>query len=171
MTATAYPHPAALPVDQLLLGCDIQFGRTSGPGGQHRNKVETACRIVHRETGLLGQADERRQREQNRRQAIFRLRVNLAIDLRLPPPTEPSRLWMDRNHGGRIAVNPEHEDFPALLAEALDQCCEHRYDLPTTAKILAVTGSQLLKFIAKAPKALAKVNGKRKQLGKPTFKL
>ena len=35
-------HPAALPFDALLKECEVRRLRRSGPGGQHRNKVETA---------------------------------------------------------------------------------------------------------------------------------
>ena len=62
-------HPAALSDDALMKQCDVHTGRTSGPGGQHRNKVETAVRIVHRPTGLDGQAGERRRQIENRTMA------------------------------------------------------------------------------------------------------
>ncbi len=30
----------------------IEFYRGSGPGGQHRNKTSSACRITHKITGI-----------------------------------------------------------------------------------------------------------------------
>ena len=36
--------------------CLITRGRASGPGGQHRNKVETAISILHKQSGQVGQA-------------------------------------------------------------------------------------------------------------------
>jgi peptide chain release factor 2 len=39
----------------------IERMRGSGPGGQHRNKVETMVRITHLPTGLQAQADTRSQ--------------------------------------------------------------------------------------------------------------
>lgn len=52
---------------------DIQFFRDSGNGGQHRNKVETAVRIIHRESGAIGQATEDRSQHRNKQMAFKRL--------------------------------------------------------------------------------------------------
>ncbi|MCY2992774.1 MAG: peptide chain release factor-like protein [Planctomycetota bacterium] len=52
-------HPAALAIDQLLRECQIVRTRRSGPGGQHRNKVETAVVITHLPSGVKGEASER----------------------------------------------------------------------------------------------------------------
>ena len=40
---------------------DVYTARGSGPGGQHRNKTDTAVRMVHRPTGLTSYADGRSQ--------------------------------------------------------------------------------------------------------------
>ena len=73
-------------LDKLARQCDITFHRASGPGGQHRNKVETAVRVVHRPTGLIARASERRSREQNRREALKRLAEKIALRSRRPKP-------------------------------------------------------------------------------------
>src|SRR5262245_42828913 len=90
------PHPAALEVEQLLAECVSRRQRRSGPGGQHRNKVETAVVFTHQPTGIVGQASERRSQEANRTEAIRRLRINLALEVRREAALQPSTLWQSR---------------------------------------------------------------------------
>lgn len=168
-------HPAALPIGPLLADCEITRGRASGPGGQHRNKVETAVSIRHRPTGLVGQASERRSQEENRREAVRRLRLRLAVEHRtvtpgpLDVPLEASDLWQARcdPKTGRIACNLRHADFPAVLAEAMDALAARRYDPARVASVLHCTASQLVKLLAKHPPALVAVNAARQRLGQP----
>jgi peptide chain release factor len=52
--------------------------RTSGPGGQRRNKVRTAARATHRPSGTVVVVDTERYFDRNRRIALDRLRERLA---------------------------------------------------------------------------------------------
>ena len=159
-------HPAAQPVDLLLRACRIRRERRSGPGGQHRNKVETAVVIEHLPTGTRGEASERRSQEQNRIRAVFRLRVRLALGIRFPIDDlgryKPSPIWKSRLSGRRVSVSREHDDFPALLAEALDAIVAAEFRLPSAAAVLGTTSSQLVRFLAQEPAALAIVNANRR---------
>ncbi len=69
------------PTDRASLerDCDIEFLRASGNGGQNRNKVETAVRLVHRPTGLMVVATERRSQAQNREAAFERMAGKLEV--------------------------------------------------------------------------------------------
>ena len=160
-------HPAALPLEELLKQCEIERKRRSGPGGQHRNKVETAVVITHRPSGIQGQASERRSQDLNRQMAVQRLRVQLAIHVRAPaPPDKPqSDLWASRVHGRQLAVSSEHADFPALLAEAIDSVDSAGYDLAQAAERLGVTSSQLVKLLKLAPEAMLRLNEERAARG------
>ena len=83
----------------LLAQCEVQVHRASGPGGQHRNKVETAIRLVHGPSGVSVEGKDQRSRTQNLRIALGRLRDKLARRAYRPPPrhaTRPSRASKER---------------------------------------------------------------------------
>ena len=162
-------HPAELSDEQLMQECEQRMLRRGGPGGQHRNKVETAVALTHLPTGITAEANERRSQVDNRRNAIFRLRVNLALQHRSVPPindlTNPSERWCKRANKGRIRIGATHEDFPSLLAELLDYLTVVEFDLPRAAEHFDVTSSQLIKLLKEHPPALGMVNTFRLEHG------
>ena len=159
------PHPAALSDEELLKQCRLGKRRTGGPGGQHRNKVETCVELTHLDTGVAAHAGERRTVHENKRVALFRLRLALAIHHRgVPVPLDPfgdtrSPLWKSRtNREGRIVCNPSHRDYPALLAEALDVIEAASGDPRNAAARLLCSPSQLVKLVKDHPPALERWN-------------
>ena len=52
---------------------DIQTFRAGGKGGQNQNKLETGVRIVHRESGAVGESRTHRTQGRNKREAFARL--------------------------------------------------------------------------------------------------
>ncbi len=160
-------HPACLNPAALLAACEERRVRRSGPGGQHRNKVETGIVLHHRPTGVEAEANERRSQAENRQNALTRLRLKLALEIRVDrnAASVPSRLWQRRCQGNRIVVSRTHADFPALLAEALDTVASHGLDVKAAAIRLGCSASQLVKLLKAEPAALAGVNAQRRQLG------
>jgi len=161
-----YDHPACLEIEKLAADCEIKRTRASGPGGQHRNKVETAIVVKHISTGVIGQAGERRSQRENRTVALGRLRVSLAVEVRSgQTSSSPSELWRSRCRGGRINVGRQHFDFACLLAEALDQIESTDFQLAAAAERLGCSTTQLIKLIKMEDKALMLVNRRRQQAG------
>ena len=169
--ASSTVHPAALAPEALERQCKIQMTRRSGPGGQNRNKVETAVVLIHGPTGLRAQASERRSQGENRAVALRRLRLALAIAIRTPIDAgrlsayAPSACWVNRCRGGRIVVSPDHEEFPALLAEALDVLHAASFEPRIAAGALGCSPSQLIKLIKDEPRALGLINEERHKNG------
>lgn len=169
-------HPAALDPAVLEAQCEFQATRRSGPGGQNRNKVETAVVFKHRPTGISAQASERRSQAENRQVALHRLRLELAIAIRCPVRKSAdgsfaqSDLWQQRCRGGRLEVNPRHDDFPALLAEAVDVLSACDDDPKAAATLLGCSPTQLIRFLKGAPQALTSINQRRRQTGRHAFK-
>ena len=166
-------HPATLEDRALLRQCDVAYGRTSGPGGQHRNKVETGVSIVHEPTGIAASAGERRSQSQNRSRAIGRLRRKLAVQVRTrtdPDSHRPGECWSRRRQGRTISVNPHHRDYPALLAEALDVIVARGFDVAGAAGVLGVSMSQLAKLVKHDKHAFAEVNRGRAERGLPPLR-
>ena len=56
----------------------VESMRSSGPGGQHTNKTQSAVRITHVLTGLSAVAQEERSQHRNRKLALARLLAKLA---------------------------------------------------------------------------------------------
>ncbi len=160
-------HPARLEDDALLAQCRVGKTRSSGPGGQHRNKVETKVVLTHEPTGLLAQAGERRSAVENQHVAVFRLRLALAVQVRCPVPAGECRseLWLERCKGGRIACNPEHRDFPSMLAEALDVLTACKLDPGKAGLRLGCSASQLVKLLKDHPHAFERWNRERVERG------
>lgn len=161
------PHPASIQPDTLLAQCDVIRGRVSGPGGQHRNKVETAITLTHRPTRVVGYASERRSQAENKHVALKRLRVNLAVEVRQPvdPAAPASALWKSRLRNGRIVMSTGHADFPAILAEAMDMLAASGLDVGASAAALGCTPSQLIKLLQDEPRAIRWLNDARQRAG------
>lgn len=78
------------PTDRASLErvCEIEPTRGSGPGGQHRNKVETGVRVTHRPSGIVVLATRHRSRERNLDDAYERIAARLE---ELQRPVTPRR--------------------------------------------------------------------------------
>ena len=62
-----------------------------------------------------------------------------------------------------MSVNPTHQDFPALLAEALDRLDAAEWDVALAAEQSGISTSQLTRFVKLEPRAFALLNQKRQE--------
>jgi len=114
--------------DKLLAECTVETYRASGPGGQHRNKTESAIRLTHRPTGVAVTATERRSQHENRHRAIARLRKAIAVRIREPiaPPAAPGGMPTLSSRGHASASGKAHAQptagwacHPAIATQAV----------------------------------------------------
>src|SRR5436190_17631664 len=76
---------------RLARDCDIEPYRSSGPGGQKKNKTESSVRVRHRPTGITRVATESRSQTRNRERALERVWEELQRRRRKPKPRVASR--------------------------------------------------------------------------------
>ena len=166
-------HPASVDDDVLLADIVSARGRSGGPGGQHRNRRDSAVTLRHTPTGIEISATERRSQMDNRRVAWRRLRLKLARRVRRRINTNqytPTDLWQQRRQGNKISVSPKHPDYPPLLAEAMDVIEARAWDVGGAAGTLEITMSQLVRLVRHDRGAFERVNKGRTNRGWPALK-
>ena len=154
-------HPARIAESDLLRDCQTKTGRRGGPGGQHRNKVETAVVVTHVPTGIAAEANERRSQAENLKVAVWRIRMKLACEIRtegVVGDVQPSDLWQERLSGRKLKINSQHSDYPSLVAEALDAIAICAGDVRAAAEQLGTSQSQLCKLLREHYPALSAMN-------------
>ncbi|KAH9726299.1 RF PROK I domain-containing protein [Citrus sinensis] len=73
------PNYLELTDDELFRECEMDAYKSSGPGGQQRNKRESAVRLKHMPTGVIAHAAEDQSQHKNRPSSVN-------LDAYSPPP-------------------------------------------------------------------------------------
>jgi peptide chain release factor 2 len=77
-SVTVYPViDDSIDIDINPADVDVSFARSSGAGGQHVNRTESAVRLVHKPSGIVIFAQEQRSQHQNKEIAYKRLKARL----------------------------------------------------------------------------------------------
>lgn len=132
--------------DDLLTRCTVRRGGASGPGGQHANRHATGVTLTHNPTGIVSQHHVHRDSRRNLKEALFRLRLRLALELR----GQSNLDWLARFRGpeGRLKVSPNNAQYPRVIACCLDALAVADYAMHPAAETLGCTISQMAKCFA-----------------------
>ena len=144
------PDTGAAPSDTALLAeCDVATYRASGPGGQHRNKVESAVRLRHRPTGVTVIAEESRSQAENRVRALRRLRRALALRVRHPLEAEgaPAAVQAAIDRAGRLRIGQRDVRYLPAAAAVLDLLQALEGSVSAVAERLGLTTGNVSTFL------------------------
>ena len=78
--------------EDLLRECEVETFRSSGPGGQHVNKTESAVRLRHVPSGIVVSSQQERSQHRNKVLCLQRLRTKVAQLNYRPPKRVPTRV-------------------------------------------------------------------------------
>jgi len=78
--------------EDLLRECEVDTFRSSGPGGQHVNKTESAVRLRHVPSGVVVTSQQERSQHQNKALCLRKLREKIERLNYRPPKRVPTRV-------------------------------------------------------------------------------
>ena len=165
----AAADPLALNDEALLKECQVETFRASGPGGQHRNKTDSAVRLRHLPTGVMAQAYESRSQHENRALALERLRAAIALSVRAPVDLQgyhaPPELLAILPLGQPGRIRGRNAAFWPGVRALLDLLVANELALAPTAPMLGISSGQLSRLLTSEPSLLATVNALRGAAG------
>lgn len=154
--------------DRLLAECTVETYRASGPGGQHRNKRDSAVRLTHEPTGVSATATERRSQHENRRVAVRRLRKAIAMRVRAPadatvPAAGPLADALADARWPR--VSQKSGTYLLAAAQVLDRLEAGEGKVSDAAAALGVSTASLVKFLSLDTDLWTEANRIRRRFG------
>jgi len=153
--------------DALVAQCEVDRYRASGPGGQHRNKTESAVRLRHRPTGSVAIGTDSRSQAENKLHAVRRLRAAIALGVREPIVEISARLRL-LVAGGTAPLGSATRrtgEYWAAMAELLDLLLDADLEVGATAQRLGVTTGALSKLLLHDDQICRVVNDLRRGRG------
>jgi hypothetical protein len=157
--------------DALIAQCEVDRYRASGPGGQHRNKTESAVRLRHKLTGISAIGEDSRSQSENKLHAVRRLRSALALGVREPVRLEgfvPSPRLAAFVAAGTAPLGAKTKltgEFWASIGELLDLLVAGGLEIGATAQRLGITTGAMSKLLLHDEHVARAVNDLRRASG------
>ena len=139
--------------DALIAQCEVDRYRASGPGGQHRNKTESAVRLRHKLTGVSAIGEDSRSQSENKLHAVRRLRAALALEVREPVfldgyvPSPRLAAFVAAGTAPLGAKTRLTGEYWAAIAELLDLIVANNLEIGSSAQRLGITTGALSKLL------------------------
>jgi hypothetical protein len=153
--------------DALIAQCEVDRYRASGPGGQHRNKTESAVRLRHKLTGISAIGEDSRSQSENKLHAVRRLRSAIALQVREPTAGVSPRLakFVAAGTAPLGAKTRLTGEFWASISELLDLLVANQLEIGTTAQQLGITTGALSKLLLHDEHVARALNDLRRSKG------
>lgn len=157
--------------DALVAQCDVDRYRASGPGGQHRNKTESAVRLRHKLTGVSAIGEDSRSQSENKLHAVRRLRSAIALEVREPVriegyvPSARLRAFVAAGTAPLGAKTKLTGEYWASIAELLDLLVGGELEIAATAQRLGITTGAMSKLLLHDDQVARVVNDLRRAKG------
>jgi hypothetical protein len=157
--------------EALIAQSEVDRYRASGPGGQHRNKTESAVRLRHRASGMTAIGEDSRSQAENKVHAVRRLRAAIALGVREPLALDgyaASPRLAALIAGGTAPLGARTRltgEFWAAIAELLDLLVAGELEIGATAQRLGMTTGALSKLLLHDDHVARAVNDLRRARG------
>jgi hypothetical protein len=139
--------------DALIAQCEVDRYRASGPGGQHRNKTESAVRLRHKLTGVSAIGEDSRSQAENKMHAVRRLRSAIALEVREPVilegfvPSARLAAFVAKGTAPLGAKTRVTGEYWTAMAEILDLLVAGEMEIGTTAQRLGISTGAMSKLL------------------------
>lgn len=145
--------------DDLGTICRWDFHKTTGNGGQKKNKTSSAVRVIHLPTEISTVCDDSRSQKMNRKSALHKLRMALALTLREIPAT-----GVDLPSGTLPALTSPA--YPIFAAKLLDLLAFYGWEPEKVCSYLQWSKSRFFKILGRDRRLADIVNSERGKSGK-----
>ena len=142
------------PDEELFRLCKCDFFKSTGKGGQKRNKTSSAVRLTHLETGVIASADDFRSQHDNRHLALKRLRVELAMHCRSKCSPKVD-----------LKISKKNSQYCLLIALLCDTIIDNDLNVKASAEQLSLSSNQFVKLLYKDSKLWQHLQLIREQAG------
>lgn len=144
--------------EELLASCRFEPFKSTGRGGQKKNKTSSAVRLMHKASRISVTCSSSRSQRENRLKALAKLKMEIAMKAR-PEKSEDSL----RNI--RIEMSPSNREYFKWTAMIFDVLYFSGFSISDTSEKLGLSTSKLVKLLARNPTVWQNINETREKLG------